>query len=188
MSEEHGKIVILNGAPRSGKSTLAHALQAQMPDVWINLGVDAAIKTLPEQYRPGIGLRPGGERQDLEPLIQAQYQALFNSMAAYAQTGLNVVADLDIHDSYSQPLGIWPMMLDLVSQFSLLLVKVQASPALIQARRLATWGQTIDSEMLSQWETAVHTGHQYDLVLKSDAQAPIANVDRLIKKITAMGD
>lgn len=188
MSEKRGKIVILNGVPRSGKSTLAHALQEQMPDVWINLGVDAAIKTLPKRYRPGIGLRPGGERPDLEPLIRTQYHALFNSIATYSQAGLNVVADLDIHDSYSQPLGIWPMMLESLRQFPMLLVKVQASPDLIQARRLATWGQTIDFQMLAQWETAVHAGHQYDLMLTSDDLAPTANVDRLIKKITAMGD
>lgn len=97
------------------------------------------------------------------------------------------MADLDIHDSYSQPLGIWPMMLEAFSHLPMLSVKVQASPDLI-ARRLATWGQNIDSEMLTQWETAVHAVHHYDLILKSDDQAPTVNVDRLIKKITARGD
>jgi hypothetical protein len=53
---------------------------------------------------------------------------------------------------------------------------------------LATWGQTVDSKILLSREMAVHAGHHYDLILKSDDQAPTANVDRLIKKITAMGD
>ena len=35
-----GQIVILNGAPRSGKSSIVQAIQENLDGVWINLGVD----------------------------------------------------------------------------------------------------------------------------------------------------
>jgi chloramphenicol 3-O phosphotransferase len=53
-------IVILNGAPRSGKSTVADALQAAGDRAWLNLGVDAWANIVPLRLHPGIGLRPSG--------------------------------------------------------------------------------------------------------------------------------
>ena len=102
----NGRIIVLNGAPRSGKSSLAAAIQQGGDGVWLNLGVDAAMAMTPERYRPGIGLRPGGERPELEPTIQRLYAALFESIAAHSREGLNIVADLGIHDGYSRPLDI----------------------------------------------------------------------------------
>lgn len=62
-----GKIILLNGAPRSGKSSIAAVIQNTFPGIWINLGVDNYMKTIPQSLQPGIGLRPGGERPDMEP-------------------------------------------------------------------------------------------------------------------------
>ena len=72
-----GQIVILNGAPRSGKSSIAAAIQETFDGPWVNLGVDAHMSSvMPRRYSPGIGLRPGGERPDLEPLVVRFYAAL----------------------------------------------------------------------------------------------------------------
>ena len=35
-----GQIIILNGTPRSGKSSIAAAIQNTFDGVWMNLGVD----------------------------------------------------------------------------------------------------------------------------------------------------
>jgi chloramphenicol 3-O phosphotransferase len=35
-----GQIVILNGPPRSGKSSIATVIQGRFDGVWTNLGVD----------------------------------------------------------------------------------------------------------------------------------------------------
>lgn len=99
-----GQIVILNGAPRAGKSSIVKAIQDSFEEPWINLGVDVSILAMtPERYRPGIGLRPGGERPDLEPLIVKLYAALYESIAVHARMGINVVAEFGHHDNYSQP-------------------------------------------------------------------------------------
>jgi chloramphenicol 3-O phosphotransferase len=67
-----GQIVILNGTPRAGKSSIAAAIQESFPGVWMNLGVDAFKAMTPDRYQPGIGLRPRGERPDQEPHIVDQ--------------------------------------------------------------------------------------------------------------------
>lgn len=57
-----GQIVILNGPPRAGKSSIAAALQDTPDRTWMTLGVDAAMRVTPAHLLPGVGLRPGGER------------------------------------------------------------------------------------------------------------------------------
>ena len=65
-----GQIIVLNGTPRAGKSSIAHAIQDGFDGVWMNLGLDKFKKATPERFQPGIGLRPAGERPDLEPLVK----------------------------------------------------------------------------------------------------------------------
>ena len=103
---EPGTVVVLNGTPRSGKSTVARALQRSSDGIWINLGVDVFADVIPEALRPGIGLRPGGERPDLEDAVVALFDALYASVVACSRSGLNVVVDVGHHDDYSKPLGI----------------------------------------------------------------------------------
>lgn len=103
-----GQIIILNGAPRSGKSSIAAAIEEMFDGVWVNLGADASVQITPPRLRPGIGLRPGGERPDLEPLVPRLYAALYEAIAAHSRLGLNVVTDVGHHDAYSRPLGILP--------------------------------------------------------------------------------
>jgi chloramphenicol 3-O-phosphotransferase len=109
-SIEPGQIVILNGPPRSGKSSIATAIQDRLPGVWLNLGVDRFKQMIPSRFQPGIGLRPGGERPDLEPLIVTLYHAMYESITAPARLGINVVAvhdpgvyDLDVDTALLRP-------------------------------------------------------------------------------------
>ena len=45
------------------------------------------VRSLPERLRPGIGLRPGWERRNLEELVVALYAALDESIAARLAEG-----------------------------------------------------------------------------------------------------
>ena len=83
-----GVIVVLNGAPRSGKSTIARAIQDAGDGMWLNLGVDAFCEYVtPARLMPGIGLRPGGERPDLEAHLPALFDALYGSVVALSLLG-----------------------------------------------------------------------------------------------------
>lgn len=104
-----GRIVILNGAPRSGKSSIAEAIQETFDGPWMNLGVDAYMeRVMPRRCLPGIGLRPGGELPEIEALVPLFYAALYESVAAHSRLGLNVVADVGHHDAYGEPRHILP--------------------------------------------------------------------------------
>ena len=100
MHVDPGQIVILNGAPRAGKSTIVRVIQDTFEGVWMNLGVDVFARGVtPRRYQPGIGLRPGpgpgfgGDKPGLEPLIPVFYAALYESIAAHSRLGLNVVSE-----------------------------------------------------------------------------------------------
>ncbi len=172
-----GCIVILNGAPRSGKSSIARVMQTTIPGVWINFGVDALMQMTPEALRPGIGLRPGGERPDLEPHVKTLFGALFNAVGAMARAGVNVVADLGIHDFYSQRLGILDEAVRRLSGMPVLLVGVHCPIDVIMARRNADshggFYETGDVAPLTvtRW-SAVHEPGIYDLELDSSKLSP----------------
>ncbi|MDR3475596.1 MAG: chloramphenicol phosphotransferase [Devosia sp.] len=173
-----GQIIILNGAPRSGKSSIARAIQQEFEGAWINLGVDASMAMTPERYRPGIGLRPGGERPDLEPVVQKLYAGLFESIAAHARLELNVVADLGMHDAYSAPLGIFGDMQARLAGLPVLLVGVLCPLDTIMARRNAdprggfyAAGDTVP-DPVRRWQDEVHRGMAYDLTLDTSRWNP----------------
>jgi chloramphenicol 3-O phosphotransferase len=95
-----GQIVILNGAPRSGKSSIVAAIQDTFDGVWMNLGVDVFVREVtPPRYRPGMGLRPGEAAHPVAPLVPTLYAALYDSIAAHSRVGLNVVVDVGHHDA-----------------------------------------------------------------------------------------
>lgn len=173
-----GRIVILNGAPRAGKSTLVAAMQAELDGHWINLGVDVINRALPSKLVPGIGLRPGGERPDLEPLLPALYFALYDSIAAHARQGLNVVADLGHHDFYSQSLNLLPQCLARLEGLDVLIVGVTCDLETIMARRNAqpdgyAAGPGVPAPV-QRWQDAVHQPGIYDLVVDGGGAVPVA--------------
>ncbi|EJT03405.1 chloramphenicol phosphotransferase [Rhizobium sp. CCGE 510] len=174
-SDNHaGQIIILNGAPRSGKSSIARAIQEEFEGPWINFGVDAYNAMTPKRYRPGIGLRPGGERPELEELVPFLYAALYESIAIHAGLGLNVVADLGHHDSYSQPLGILGDSARRLEGFSILFVGVRCPIGTIMYRRefkqegretlyLRATQDVPVPEPVQRWQDEVHRPGIYDM-------------------------
>jgi chloramphenicol 3-O phosphotransferase len=173
-----GRIVILNGTPRAGKSSIVAAMQESLPGSWINLGVDAQNRMLPPQLLPGIGLRPGGERPDLEPMAVALFSALYDSIAAHANHGFDVVADLGHHDSYSRPLGILPQCARRLAGYDVLFVGVHCPIEIIMTRRnadpqggLYVGGETVPAPVL-RWQEAVHAHADYDITVDTGTSSP----------------
>jgi chloramphenicol 3-O phosphotransferase len=173
-----GRVVILNGAPRSGKSSIARAMQDTLPGRWINMGVDAQNRSLPDALRPGIGLRPGGERPELEADVVRLYRALYAGIAAHAFEGFDVVVDVGHHDAYSQPLNILPQCALLLAGLDVLFVGVHCPIEIIMARRNAdpqdgfyTHGPGIPAPV-QRWQDAVHVPGIYDLTVDTGSMSP----------------
>lgn len=180
-----GTIVLLNGAPRSGKSSIARAMQERLPGVWINFGVDATMAMQPAAIHPGIGLRPGGERPDLEPTVQLLYRALFDSIAAYSRAGVNVVTDIGIHDAYSQPLGVLGDAVRRLGGLPVLFVGVKAPIETIMARRDAdprdgyyAAGEDVPTPV-RLWQEAPHAHGVYDHEIDTSMTTPEQAADAI---------
>jgi len=172
-----GQIIILNGAPRSGKSSIAAAIQQCFDGVWMNLGVDGFMRMTPARYQPGMGLRPGGERPDLEPLVVALYGAMYDAIAAHSRQGLNVVVDVGHHDAYSVPQGILYDSARRLTGLPVLFVGVRCPLEVIMDRRRRTWGVHSKSDHtiplpVRRWQEAVHEPGIYDLEVDTARLSP----------------
>lgn len=179
-----GQIVILNGAPRSGKSSIVEVIQATFDGPWMNLGVDAFVREVtPERYRPGIGLRPGGERQDLEPLVPVFYAAMYESIAAHSRLGLNVVADAGHHDAYAVPRHILQDCARRLAGLPVLFVGVRCPIEVIMERRhvpqagrehtyLTGTPNDPVPEPVRRWQHEVHIPGIYDLEVDTSKMSP----------------
>lgn len=193
MSAAPGQTVILNGAPRSGKSSIVRAMQEQSADVWVNLGVDVSIHAmLPEKFWPGVGLRPGGERPDLEPLVVQLYAALFEAIAAHSREGLNVVAEFGLHQDYSRPLNIWQDCAGRLQGLPVTFVGVQCSLDEIMRRRgepverARSHEQGSDGDVPAPvlcWQEAVHADKIYDLEVDTTRTSASEIADLILKRV-----
>jgi chloramphenicol 3-O phosphotransferase len=183
-----GQIVILNGVPRSGKSSIAKAIQKLGPGAWLNLGVDTSMSQLPETLRPGIGLRPGGERPDLEESVFALYDGLWGSIAAHAGRGVDVVVDVGLHESFSEPRLIRRNAARRLARLPVLFVGVRCPLDVIWERRSRSWGQTEPDgalrDAVQRWQVEVHAGLVYDLELDTAVLTPEECAVLVLKRIT----
>lgn len=168
-NEGLGQIIILNGAPRAGKSSIGAAIQEYFEGVWMHLGVDHWMQMIPARFRPGMGLRPGGERPELEPLVVTLYAALYESIAAHSRLGLNVVVDIGHHDAYSFPRALLPACTRRLSGLPVLFVGVRCPLDVILERRRSSGylaGEPGEGEVplpVRRWQEAVHQPGIYDL-------------------------
>lgn len=127
------------------------------------------MTSTPSHLQPGIGLRPGGERPELEELVVALYVALYESIAAHSRLGLNVVVDVGHHDAYSQPRGILRTCANTLLGLPVLFVGVRCSLEVVWQRREQSWGQrrdAVDRELrdaVEHWQHDVHAHGLYDL-------------------------
>lgn len=181
-----GRVVILNGAPRSGKSSLARAIQSTVPGIWLNTGVDSLMATVPPALMPGIGLRPGGERPDLEPTVAKLYDLLFVTIRMQAEAGFDIVADLGMHEDYSVALGILARAAHALGPLGALLIGIDCELEEIMRRRNAdsqggfyATGDIAPSPVL-RWQDAVHRDKSYDLRLDMGILSPEIGAERIV--------
>jgi chloramphenicol 3-O phosphotransferase len=189
VTSKFGQIIILNGTPRSGKTSIAHVVRETFDGLWVNIGVDPFKERIhPKRYSPGIGLRPGGEGPDLESIVVMLYAAMYESIAAHSRLGLNVVVDVGHHDCYSKPLGILPSCAQRLDGFPVLFVGVRCPIEVIMERRRNTWGSG-DAENdsipdpIRRWQREVHRPGIYDLNVDTSALSPDECAEAILKHL-----
>ena len=199
-SNAPGQIIILNGVQRSGKTSIAQIIQDTFPGIWMNLGVDAHIQCTPLAFRPGVGLRaqrpewataaPGRvPMKVLEECVPVLYAALYESVAAHARLGLNVVMDVGHHEAYSQPLRILSDCARRLAGLPVLFVGVRCPIDVLWARREATWGQVreeVDDGVrgsVNLGVEAVHAHGDYDLEVDTSELRPGECAERIRERL-----
>lgn len=153
-------IVVLNGAPRSGKSSIVAELQRTLDGVWMNLGVDVSRRMTPPAAQPGIGLRPGGPTHAAARLVPTLYAALWESVAAHQRLGLDVAVDVGLYDRGAAADGARRL-----AGLPVLFVGVRCPVEVVVARRRAASDEpyATDRVIVEQWDEAVHGQWAYDL-------------------------
>ncbi len=194
-----GQIVILNGPSRSGKTSIVRAIQDYASDPWMNIGMDIHITATAPAYRPGVGLRPRKPEghlvepgrvplEVLEDLVPTLYAALYESIAAHARLGLNVVTDIYHHEFYSKPRGILDECAQRLRGLPVLFVGVHCPVEVIWQRREATWGQVrdaVDDGVRSAVELGQRAAreHSYDMELDTSFSSPEECADAICKRL-----
>ena len=184
-----GWVVILNGAPRSGKTSIARAMAELDTEVWVNHGVDAAMARTPLALRPGVGLRPGGERPDLEVHLPGLFAELYVEVARLAESGSNVAVDAGHHDDYSVPLRIVDRVAGWLDGRPTVWVGVRCDLDEIMRRRDRAGegyvGSAADAAVpapILRWERAVHR-IDYDLEVDTTATSPRDCASRILRHL-----
>ena len=178
---EPGQIIILNGAPRSGKSSIVKVIMDTFDGVWINLGVDSSKQLTSQRYSPGIGLRPGGDLSTtIEPLVPVLYAAMYESIAAHSRLGINVVVDVGHHDAYSESRGILFDSARRLCGLPVLFVGVRCPIDVIVERRQKTWdpNRGLDQH-IRRWQREVHIPGIYDIEVDTSRCSPQESADKI---------
>ena len=174
-----GAIVVLNGVPRSGKSSIVAALQEASDRPWLNLGVDVWARVTPPRLRPGVGLRPGGERPEVEALVPALFAGLYESVAAHSRLGLDVVVDIGHHEGYATPRRTLADAAARLDGLPAWLVGVRCPLDVVMARRDAAEGHYARRgpggsvpAVVERWQRLVHEPGVYDLEVDTSVRTP----------------
>lgn len=188
MSSAPGPVVILNGAPRSGKTSIARALAAADDGrTWTTLGVETSRAATPAALQPGIGLRPGGERPDVEDALPGLLAALVDEIAGASRAGRAVVVDIGLHEDHSRPLGLWTVVADGLTGLPVRVVGVRCpTDEIVRRRRASGVGYealgadgTVSPAVL-RWQEAVHRPGRYDLEVDTSVLAPDEAAARIL--------
>ena len=187
-------IVILNGPPRSGKSSIVTAMQDSVDRPWMNLGVDVyARHVTPPGWQPGIGLRPGEDRPDLEALMPTFYAALYDSIAAHSRLGLPVVADLGHHVAEADGLALLKDCARRVSRLPVLFVCVHAPLDIVIERRRAAAAEggpyvtPAENEPVPppviRWQEATRAAGLFDVEIDTSITSAAEAVDLILEQL-----
>jgi chloramphenicol 3-O phosphotransferase len=175
VSTAPGTIVVLNGAPRAGKSSIVSVIQDTFDGLWLNLGVDVARSMTPERCQPGIGLRPGESQHPAAPLVPVLYAALYDSIAAHSRHGLNVVAEFGHHDAAilvdcaRRVGGLSALFVGVRCPLDVIMERRNASPA---GRYAVGSAEALVPPPVQRWQDTVHVPGIYDLEVDTSAASP----------------
>ncbi|MEI9994900.1 MAG: AAA family ATPase [Rhizomicrobium sp.] len=168
------RIILLNGAGSAGKSSLAKALQAELPGVFLHVAMDAFLEMMPARtLGTADGLTFETIQEDGKPSVivtsgPAQERALKgmrHAVAAMADVGCDLIVDEVMFDP--APLAEYRALL---AGHLLWVVGVQAPLGVLEAREEARGDR---APGLARWQFGrVHRGMVYDFEIDTSMATP----------------
>lgn len=185
-----GQIILLHGAPRSGKSSILDVIQNTFDGPWMNLGFDTFVfQVRPKHYLPGgkyARLGPhywehGPGTDEMRHILGSHSAALlagmYASIAAHSRLGFNVVADV-VHPDTSHH-QIFEEAVRALARLPVLFVGVNCPLATIAERRktpAAGRQMASDDQLIPPiarwWDREIHVGKTYDLEVDTSLLGP----------------
>ena len=162
-----GKIIILNGASSTGKTTLAKALQNVLAPTYVRLSIDDFVKMLPEKKM----IR---ERQKMA--WQAEMM-LLRTIKMLSESGVNVIVDNVI----TNEMPVFEQYLSLLHDDPVLLVRVDCPLPELRRRELARGDRRpgISEAQLS----ALVPEDGYDVVVNTFEHTATACADAIAQRL-----
>ncbi|HEY1119114.1 MAG TPA: AAA family ATPase [Acidimicrobiales bacterium] len=153
-------MILLNGASSSGKSSIARALLARLPDPWFHFPVDAL-----GAMRSTDHTRPLADDDDVADVLRRTRLGYHRAVAALVSVGNNVVMDYPLSEA-------WRLtdLLDVLAGYDVTLVEVRCSPDELDRRELARGDRPVG---LARSQTVFAHG-DCDLVVDTTDAAPDA--------------
>jgi chloramphenicol 3-O phosphotransferase len=184
-----GRIVVLNGTSSSGKSTLAKALQTQLPDPWLVIGIDTFVFALPRRYRDQPDwsevfryVRPGGAtegpfRIETGPLGQRLVAGMHRSVAALAEAGLSVIVDHVLLETawLGDARACW-------ERFDWTFVGVRCPLGVVEQRERDRRDRTL-GQAAAQF-AVVHEDRAYDVEVDTSVLSPDEAAARIVRNLS----
>lgn len=182
-----GHVIILNGTSSAGKSSLAKALQAQLADPYLHLGIDTIVFALPKRYlNPPLWHEifqytwpePGVMEIEAGPMGHRLISGLHHTVAALAQAGNNVIVDHVLLDP-----GWVHECAHLLSGLPALLVGVICPLAVVEQRERDRQDRTL-GQARAQFDK-VHAHGLYDVTVDTSLAPPEVCAAQLSSQINS---
>src|SRR6476661_4676445 len=186
-----GRIIVINGTSSSGKTTLVRALQAAMPDLWLEMGIDRFAYALPGRVNglPAWPLlfayvRPDGRSDgpftiETTALGNRFIAGLHATVAALAGSGLNVIVDHVVLEPewVAEMRRLW-------APFEVLFVGVRCPLDVILQREREREDRTI-GQAEAQFDV-VHRRTSYDVEVDTSVLSPAEAVSRILAALQTL--
>jgi chloramphenicol 3-O phosphotransferase len=185
-----GRIILINGTSSSGKTTLVRGLQASLPELWLEMGIDRFAYALPGRvlgqptwpqlfrYVRQDGTSAGPFTIMTTVLGQRFISGMHATVAVLAEGGLNVIVDHVLLEQawLEECARMW-------TEFPVLFVGVRCPLDVVMQRELERTDRTL-GQAEAQFDV-VHSWGNYDVEVDTSVLTPGEAVARISEALEA---
>ncbi|WP_205650237.1 chloramphenicol phosphotransferase CPT family protein [Actinoplanes solisilvae] len=172
MTSTGGRIILLNGASSSGKTSIGEALLPLLPDPWFLVPVDAvnAMRSTTHTRRLSDA--------EITRMLERTRRGYHRAVAALASTGNDVIMDYPLSEQ-------WRLtdLLSTLDPYDVTLVEVRCSAREL-ARREQDRGDRPRGLAVSQ--TLVYAHGDADIIVDTTATSPADCAAQIVQALTAL--